>query len=91
MKLNKTPGLLHTIDPTLTIKAPYSQGIMNFGENAGEQYVATSLIALIYNKIKEILIILFLLDISLRHASFGMHISQMLFLEPLRTASDQHA
>ena len=42
-------------DPTLTIKAPYSQGdIMCFGENAGKQCVAMSLIALIYNKIKGI-------------------------------------
>ena len=46
---------MYGIDPTLTIKAPYSQGdIMYFGENAGKQCVAMSLIALIYNKIKGI-------------------------------------
>ena len=46
---------IHSIDPTQTIKAPYSQGdIMYFGENAGKQYVAMSLTALIYNKIKGI-------------------------------------
>ena len=43
----------HSIDHTLTIKAPYSQGdIMCFGEDAGKQSVAMSLCALIYNKIK---------------------------------------
>ena len=43
-------------DPTLTIKAPYSQGdvTMYFGENAEKQCVAISLIALIYKKIREI-------------------------------------
>ena len=46
---------IYGIDPTLTIKAPYSRGdIMYFGENAGKQCVAMSLIALIYNKIKGI-------------------------------------
>ena len=46
---------IHSIDPTQTIKAPYSQGdIMYFGENAGKQCVAMSLSALIYNKIKGI-------------------------------------
>lgn len=46
---------IHGIDPILTIKAPYSQGdIMYFDENAGQQCVATSLIALIYNKIKGV-------------------------------------
>ena len=46
---------IHSIDPTQTIKAPYSQGdIMHFGENAGKQCVAMSLSALIYNKIKGI-------------------------------------
>jgi hypothetical protein len=30
-------------------------------------------------------------DISLRHASISMYISHMLFLEPLRTANDQHS
>ena len=54
--IETNPGLLiHSIDPTQTIKAPYSQGdIMYFGENAGKQCVAMSLSALIYNKIKEI-------------------------------------
>ena len=46
---------IHSIDPTQTIKVPYSQGdIMYFGENAGKQCVAMSLSALIYNKIKGI-------------------------------------
>ena len=46
---------IYGIDPTLIIKAPYSRGdIMYFGENAEEQFVAMSLIALIYNKIKGI-------------------------------------
>lgn len=41
---------IHSIDPTQTIKAPYSQGdIMYFGENAGKHCVAMSLSALIYN------------------------------------------
>jgi len=52
MTLKQIPGLrtIHSIDPTLTIKAPYSQAdIMYFGENAGKQCVAMSLSALIYN------------------------------------------
>ena len=36
IKTNPGP-LIHSIDPTLTIKASYSQGdIMYFGENAGK-------------------------------------------------------
>ena len=54
IEINPGPPI-YGIDPTLTIKAPYSQGdIMDFGENAGKQCVAMSLIALIYNKIKGI-------------------------------------
>ena len=46
---------MNNIDPTLTVKAPYSQGdITVFGANAGKQYVAMSLSALIYNNIKGI-------------------------------------
>ena len=54
--IETNPGpCINDIDPTLTIKAPYSQGdIMYFGENAGKQCVAMSLVALIYNKIKGI-------------------------------------
>ena len=45
----------HSIDPTQTIKAPYSQGdIVYFGENAGKRCVAMSLSALIYNNIKGV-------------------------------------
>ena len=55
--IETNPGpYIHDIDATLTIKAPYSQGdIMYFGENAGKQCLAKSLVALIYNKIKGIL------------------------------------
>ena len=54
--IETSPGPpIHSIDPTQTIKAPYSQGdVMYFGENAGKQCVAMSLSALIYNKIKGI-------------------------------------
>ena len=54
--IETNPGpYIHDIDPTLTIKAPYSQGDkMFFGENAGKQCVAMSLVALIYNKIKGV-------------------------------------
>ena len=46
---------MNNIDPTLIVKAPYSQGdITVFGANAGEQCIATSLRALIYNNIKGI-------------------------------------
>jgi len=46
--IETNPGpRIHSIDPTLTIKAPYSQDdIMYFGENAGKQCVAMSLSAL---------------------------------------------
>ena len=47
-------GAIHSIDPILTIKAPYDQGdIMYFGEDARKQCVAISLSTLIYNKIRE--------------------------------------
>ena len=54
--IETNPGpYIHDIDPTLTIKASYSQGdIMYFVENAGKQCVAMSLVALIYNKIRGI-------------------------------------
>ena len=46
---------MNNIDPTLTVKAPYSQGYITiFGANAGQQCVAMSLCALIYNNIKGI-------------------------------------
>lgn len=46
---------IHSIDPTLTIKAPCDQvDIMYFGEDAGKQCVAMSLSAVIYNKTKGI-------------------------------------
>ena len=46
---------MNNIDPTLTVKAPYSQGdITVFGVNAGQQCVAMSLCALIHNNIKGI-------------------------------------
>ena len=46
---------MNNIDPTLTVKAPYSQGdITVFGANAGQQCAAMSLCALIYNNIKGI-------------------------------------
>ena len=51
---NRGPPI-HSIDPTQTIKASYSQGDnMYFGENAGKRCVPMSLSALIYNKIKGI-------------------------------------
>ena len=46
---------MNNIDPTLTVKAPYSQGdITVFGANAGQQCVAMSLCAVICNNIKGI-------------------------------------
>lgn len=46
---------MNNIDPTLTVKAPYSQGdITVFGAKSGQQCVAMSLCALIYNNIKGI-------------------------------------
>ena len=46
---------MNNIDPTLTVKAPYSQGDFTvFGANAGQQCIAVSFCALIYNNIKGI-------------------------------------
>ena len=46
---------INNVNPTLKVKAPYSQGdIIVFGANAGQQCVAMSLCALIYNNVKEI-------------------------------------
>ena len=43
---------MNNIDPTLTVKAPYSQGdITVFGTNAGHQCVAMSLSALTWYKL----------------------------------------
>lgn len=49
--IEKNPGpLMHGVDPTKTIQAPYSQGDVHvFGQNAGQQCVAMSLCALIYH------------------------------------------
>ena len=47
---------MNNIDPTLAVKAPYSQGdITVCGANAGQQCVAMSLCDLIYNNIKELI------------------------------------
>ena len=41
---------INNVDPTLTLRAPYSQGdITVFGANIGQQCVAMSLCTLIYN------------------------------------------
>ena len=46
---------MNNTDPTLTVKAPYSQGdITVFGANAGQQCVVISLCALIYSNFKGI-------------------------------------
>ena len=43
------------MDPSKTIKAPYSQGdVVVFGQNAGQQCVAMSLCALMYHIMKGI-------------------------------------
>ena len=46
---------MHLVDPRKIIKAPYSQGdVVVFGQNAGQQCVATSLCTLIYYNMKGI-------------------------------------
>ena len=51
----KNPGPSVYVDATKTIHAPYCQGnVTVFGENAGQQCVAMSLWALIYNKTTKI-------------------------------------
>ena len=53
--IEKNPGPSVYVDATKTIHAPYCQGnVTAFGENAGQQYVAMSLCALIYSKITKI-------------------------------------
>ena len=54
--IEKNPGpLIHGVDPTKIIQAPYSQGDVHvFGQNAGRQCVAMSLCALIYHNTKGI-------------------------------------
>ena len=46
--IEKNPGPTF-IDPSKTLHAPYSQGNVVFGQNAGQQCVAMSLCALIHN------------------------------------------
>ena len=49
------PGPSFYIDPTITIRAPYSQGSVSiFGETAGQQCLGMCLCALIYNKRRPI-------------------------------------
>ena len=46
---------MHHVDPSKTIKAPYSHGdVVVFGKNAEQQCVAMSLCALIYHSMKGI-------------------------------------
>ena len=46
---------MHHVDPSKTIKAPYSHGdVVVFGKNAEQQCVAMSLCALIYHNMKGI-------------------------------------
>ena len=54
--IEKNPGPFSVqFDVTKTICAPYSQGNVSlFGQNAGQQCVAMSLCALLYNKIRTI-------------------------------------
>ena len=54
--IEKNPRpLMQFVDPTKTIKAPYSQGdVVLLAQNAGQQCVAMSLRALIYHNMKRI-------------------------------------
>jgi hypothetical protein len=53
--IETNPGPPFYIDPTVTIKAPYSQGSVSiFGETAGQQCLGICLCALIYNKRRPI-------------------------------------
>ena len=46
---------MHHVDPSKTIKAPYSHGdVVVFGKNAEQQCVAMNLCALIYHNMKGI-------------------------------------
>lgn len=54
--IETNPGpVIHYVEPSQTITAPYSQAnIMVFEDNAGQQCVAMSLCALVYHEMKEI-------------------------------------
>ena len=54
--IEKNPGpAIYYVDPSKTIRAPYSQGNVHiFGVNAGQQCVAMSLCALIYHNMRGI-------------------------------------
>ena len=55
--MEENPGpVMHHVDPSKTIKAPYSQEdvVVLFRQNAGQQCVAMSLCALIYHNMKGI-------------------------------------
>ena len=54
--IEKNPGpLMHGVDRTKTVQAPYSQGDVHvFGQNAGRQCVVMSLCALIHHNTKRI-------------------------------------
>ena len=53
--IEKNPGPRYYVDPSKTIKAPYSQGnIAVFNDNAGAQCTAMSLCSLVYNDTRGI-------------------------------------
>ena len=54
--VEENPGpVMHHVNPSKTIVAPYSQGdVIVFGQNAGQQCVAMSLCAFIYHNMKGI-------------------------------------
>ena len=79
--IEKNPGPSFYVDATKTIHAPYCQGnVVVFGENAGQQCVAISLCALIYNRLYSKIRMITLVDDMIQIMTVGNQLYSSLSL-----------
>ena len=79
--IEKNPGPSVYVDATKTIHAPYCQGnVVVFGENAGQQCVAISLCALIYNRLYSKIRMITLVDDMIQIMTVGNQLYSSLSL-----------
>ena len=79
--IEKNPGPSVYVDATKTIHVPYCQGnVVVFGENAGQQCVAISLRALIYNRLYSKIRMITLVDDMIQIMTVGNQLYSSLSL-----------
>ena len=79
--IEKNPGPVYVDHATKTIHAPYCQGnVVVFGENAGQQCVAISLCALIYNRLYSKIRMITLVDDMIQIMTVGNQLYSSLSL-----------